>query len=273
MPSDLEQLRSTQLRERIDSERSYHDDYYRALQEPLAIPFDLANSTQRRPHNLTWAFYDAILEHFGRQLNGKRILEIGCGTGSVTLNLSRNGAYVDAFDVSEEAVAICMRRAAYNNEEKAKFLVSAMEDLDQPENYYDAVVGHMVLHHLDISAAMEKVYRYLKPGGLGVFAEWKEYAVVDRVRRTALLQWLFRPGGVTGYATEYERKLSRRDFQVIRRRFPNLTVECRYCLRGKVEYFSPRIAAKLERFDCRLLQLLPCLNPFTDGAVLCVTKE
>lgn len=272
MTDAFEHPQSTMFRERIDSERAYHEGYYRTKQVPLAVTFDLADSVKRRPHNLTWAFYDAIREHFRHDLGGKKILEIGCGTGTVALNLARNGAIVDACDVSEQAVSLSLQRAAYNNVPRVNFFVSAIEDVDLQDNYYDAVVGHMVLHHIDIPTAMEKVYRNLKPGGVGVFAEWKEYAVVDRVRSIALLRWLFRRGGVSGYATEYERKLSASDFANIRERFPGMTLDYRYCMRGKIEYFNPTLAAKVERVDYLTVKLLPFLNRFTDGVVLCVRK-
>lgn len=260
------------LRERIDSERRYHEEHYRNAALPLELSFDLATHVQRRPHNLSWAHYDAVLGHFGGNLVGKRILEIGCGAGDVALNLAKQGALVDAFDLSEEAIAICNRRAQHNGLENVNFFTASSEDLELRENFFDAVVGTMILHHIDIPAATQNVFRLLKAGGLGAFAEWKEYPIVDHIRRAAPLRAIFPPGGVDGYATEHERKLSPSDFQTIRDRFPDMTLDYRYCLCGKVQYFSPKWAAKLERFDYWLLKMLPLLRWFTDGVVIKFTK-
>ena len=261
------------LQRRIESERRYHDDHYRKHDYPLTVAFDLATAPERRPWNLTWTYYDTILSCLGGDLAGKRILAVGCGAGLVPLNLAYQGAHIEAFDVSEEAVKLCQRRAEHNGLQGLNVFVSSFEDLVLPENSYDAVVGEMILHHVDIPTAIEKVYHLLKPGGHGVFSEWKTYAVVDAIRALPLLRRLFPPGGVTGYATEYERKLSARDFQTIRRIFPDLALEVRYCLCGKVGYFSPALASRLEKFDRWLLSYLRWLRPFTDGVVLRFTKS
>jgi 2-polyprenyl-3-methyl-5-hydroxy-6-metoxy-1,4-benzoquinol methylase len=261
------------LQRRIESERLYHDEHYRNLAVPIAVETDLATSQERRPHNLTWTYYDTIRACFGGNVAGKKILAIGCGAGLVSLNLAYQGAEIDAFDLSREAVALCRSRAEYLGLTHVKFMVSSFEDLDRPENSYDAVVGEMVLHHIDIPTAAERIFRLLKPGGHGVFSEWKAYAVVDAIRSRLLFRRWFPPGGVDGYATEYERKLTDGDFQIIRTRFPDLTLEVRYCLCGKVGYFAPRLASRLEKLDYRLLRSLSWLRPFTDGVVLHFTKR
>lgn len=259
-------------RERIDSERRYHDEHYRRAHVPLELSFDLATAEKRRPHNLTWAHYDAILEHFGHDIVGKRVLDIGCGTGQIALNIARQGARVDACDVSKEAIGICRRRAEHHALSNAHFYAAPFEEVELPLNHYDAVVGAMVLHHIDIPAAAERILGLLRPGGLGLFAEWKEYPIVDRIRRAAPLRRWFPPGGVEAYATEHERKLSARDFDSIRDYFPDITLDYRYWLCGKVQYFSPRWAARLEPFDYSLLRALPPLRYFTDGVVIKFTK-
>lgn len=258
---------------RIASEKQYHELHYKRAQTPLAVTFDLATEVRRKPYNLTWAYFDTILEHFQGDIAGKRFLVVGCGEGVTALNLARKGALVDAFDVSEEAIANCTRRAAFNAVKGLNFFVSSCEELQVSGGCYDAVVGEMILHHIDIPAAVRQFHRFLKVGGVGVFAEWKVYPVLDRIRSLPLLRRLFRPGGVEGYATEYERKLSNDDFSVIRNVFPNLRLDNRYCMRGKIDYFSPTFGAKLQRLDYLLLRMLPVLKYFTDGVIISFTKQ
>lgn len=263
----------TTVAERIDSEREYHRSYYQRTEVPLEVTFDLATEVLRRPHNLTWAYYDTIRDHFQGELRNKRILVVGCGEGITALNLAKDGARVDAFDLSHEAIEICQRRAEFNRVEDVHFFVSSCEGLDLPAEQYDAVVGEMILHHIDIPTSIEHFHRLLKPGGLGAFMEWKMYPVMDTVRSIPLLKRWFPPGGVQQYATEFERKLSPEDFAIIRQRFPNVQLDYRYCLRGKIDYFSPWLGDRVERTDYRLLQAAPLLKQFTDGVIIRFTKE
>jgi 2-polyprenyl-3-methyl-5-hydroxy-6-metoxy-1,4-benzoquinol methylase len=258
---------------RIESERQYHDKHYRELNTPIALSFDLADSKVKKPHNLYWTYYETIRNCLGGQLRGKRFLVVGCGDGVVALNLAKEGAIVDAFDLSTEAVELCKKRAEFHGTLGARFFVSSCEELDLADESYDAIVGEMILHHIDIPSAMRQFHRLLRPGGVGAFAEWKQYPVVDRVRSIPLVRRLLPPGGVDGYCTEYERKLTNDDFRTIRNVFPDMELTVRYCLRGKVQYFFPKIAARLEPFDYRLLRTLPFLKPFTDGVVIQFSKS
>ena len=258
---------------RIESEKQYHESHYKKADIPLRVAFDLSTTSQRRPHNLTWAYYETILDHFHRDIAGKRILVVGCGEGLTALNLAKKGALVDAFDLSEEAIAICRRRAEFNNVEGVNFFVSPCEELQLEGNRYDAVVGEMILHHVDIPTAMRQFHRLLKEGGLGVFMEWKVYPVFDHIRSNSVFRRLFPPGGVQKYATEYERKLSKGDFGVIQEFFPNMRLDYRYCMCGKIEYFSPYLRARVEKLDFLLLRMLPFLKYFTDGVIVYFTKN
>lgn len=257
---------------RIAAEREYHEQFYARERGSATVNFDLADDPVRRPRNLTWAHYDVIRDHFGGQLHGRRLLVVGCGLGDVALNLARNGATVEAFDLSPAAIAICQQRAASHGMTGVRFFVSSCEELQAEPQSYDAVVGNMILHHIDIETAMEQFHRLLRPGGLGAFAEWKEYAVVDRIRRWPVFTRLFPSGGADGYATDDERKLNAADFALIRARFPNLRLEYRYCIRGKLDYFLPPRGSLVERIDYWLLQHLPFLQPFTDGVIISFSK-
>lgn len=258
---------------RIAAEREYHEQHYAQEPGPTAVNFDLAESVERKPRNLTWAHYETVLEHFDRDLRGRRILVVGCGLGDVALNLARNGAAVDAFDVSPKAIDICRARAAACHLPQVRFFVSSCEELEAEPGSYDAVVGNMILHHIDLPTAMAQFDHLLRPGGLGAFAEWKEYAVVDRIRRWPIFRRLFPSGGADGYATADERKLNDQDFAVIRARFPDMRLQYRYVIRGKLDYFMPPRGYWVEAVDYWLLQRLPWLRPFTDGVVVSFSKS
>jgi 2-polyprenyl-3-methyl-5-hydroxy-6-metoxy-1,4-benzoquinol methylase len=82
--------------------------------------------------------------------NGKRVLEIGCGIGTDTINFARAGAHVTAVDLSEESVALARRRAElFDLEDQIEFYVADAEHLADvvPAEPYDLVYSFGVIHH------------------------------------------------------------------------------------------------------------------------------
>jgi ubiquinone/menaquinone biosynthesis C-methylase UbiE len=102
--------------------------------------------------------------------NGQRFgraLEIGAGTGYFTLNLLRAG-------VVESAVATDISQGMLDElAESAARLGLAVEtacceaeSLPFPDDSFDLVFGHAVLHHLpNLGAAFAEIHRVLRPGG------------------------------------------------------------------------------------------------------------
>ncbi|MGI8761177.1 MAG: class I SAM-dependent methyltransferase [Jatrophihabitantaceae bacterium] len=99
-------------------------------------------------------------------------LELGCGTGFFTLNLKLAGVLDDAHvtDLSPGMVEVAQRNARGLGFE-VEGRVADAERLPYPDNSFELVIGHAVLHHIpDVELAMREVLRVLKPGGRFVFA-------------------------------------------------------------------------------------------------------
>ena len=115
--------------------------------------------------------YVASLKALG-DLKGKRILELGCGTGWLTVILCKLGAIVDGIDISGELVKIAGSRVRVNGiENQATFHVMSANRLEFPDETFDCVYGLSLLHHVDIKECMPEVRRVLKKGGKAVFTE------------------------------------------------------------------------------------------------------
>lgn len=99
---------------------------------------------------------------------GKRVLEIGCGTGNFTELFAGSGAAIVAVDISPELVAQARQRGL--PEDQVTFIIKRFEEceLDGP---FDAIIGSSVLHHLDVADSVAKIHHLLKPGGIMSFAE------------------------------------------------------------------------------------------------------
>lgn len=96
---------------------------------------------------------------------GISVLELGCGTGLFSAKFAETGALVTGIDISPELIEIARKKV-----KNAKFVCGRFEDAGFPEKF-DAVVGSSVLHHLNISAALDKSRQLLVPGGRLAFAE------------------------------------------------------------------------------------------------------
>jgi len=134
---------------------------------------------------------------------GKRVLEIGCGTGIFTRYFAATGADVTAVDISEELLKAAQERGLPQNVELIR---APFEELstDKP---FDAIVGSSVLHHLEIRPALMHIFRLLKTGGVLAFGEpnmlnpqvmaqknvpWIKERLGDSPDETAFFRWQMR---------------------------------------------------------------------------------
>lgn len=101
---------------------------------------------------------------FGRWQGGK-VLEVGCGIGTDTINFARAGARVTAVDLSEESLNIARQRAeVYGLADRITFVQANAEKLTEyvPVESYDLIYSFGVLHHTpDPPAAIRQILRYM----------------------------------------------------------------------------------------------------------------
>jgi SAM-dependent methyltransferase len=98
-------------------------------------------------------------------------LEIGSGTGYFSLNLLQLGAIerLVATDISPEMLAT-LTSTAERLGLAAETKVTDAETLPFPDQSFDLVFGHAVLHHLpDLDGALSEFHRVLRPGGVVAF--------------------------------------------------------------------------------------------------------
>lgn len=97
------------------------------------------------------------------------VLEFGCGTGSTAIAHAPYVKHIRAIDISSKMIEIAQRKADAGDTENVKFEQATLSDLDVPDEAFDAIMGHSILHLLeDKEAAVAKIYRLLKAGGIFV---------------------------------------------------------------------------------------------------------
>jgi ubiquinone/menaquinone biosynthesis C-methylase UbiE len=133
-------------------------------------------------HDWLTPFYDSLIRWtmpesiFKRRLteqtrirSGHRVLDLGCGTGTLTLLIKRNhpDATVVGIDGDPKILEIARKKA-----DQAKLEITLDEgisfDLPYPEASFDRVVSSLVFHHLNRAnklATLREVHRVLRGGG------------------------------------------------------------------------------------------------------------
>jgi 2-polyprenyl-3-methyl-5-hydroxy-6-metoxy-1,4-benzoquinol methylase len=161
-------------------------------------------------------------------LSGKHVLEVGCGEGDNAVLLTKLGAKVTAFDISEGAIDLAHRRFAANQCVPGTLFASSLETVELGR--YDLVWVESLLHHMlhDFEAVLAKLSRAVKPGGMIVMKE--------PVNLWSSLRNLRISVGPETEHTPDERPLESKDIVAIRRHFPHLHIQYFRCL-GRLNRF------------------------------------
>ena len=97
------------------------------------------------------------------------VLEFGCGTGSTAISHAPHVKHIQAIDFSSKMIEIAQGKAEADSVGNVTFERSSIDDFSAPDQTFDAVMGHSVLHLLDNKeAVIAKIHRMLKPGGVFV---------------------------------------------------------------------------------------------------------
>lgn len=100
-------------------------------------------------------------------LNGKRVLEVGCGRGDFAIWLAQKfpTAAITAVDFSDKAIEVANARSRVMRA-GVVFQVEDAENLRLPEQTFDQVISCECLEHVPQPAKMAReICRVLKPGG------------------------------------------------------------------------------------------------------------
>jgi ubiquinone/menaquinone biosynthesis C-methylase UbiE len=108
---------------------------------------------------------------------GDRVLDLGCGTGSLAVLLARKGAHVTAIDISPPMMSVAARRIqAAGLQDQVVLRELGAVDLDTafPDARFDAVVSTLVFSELSDAEreyALAESWRILRPGGQILIAD------------------------------------------------------------------------------------------------------
>lgn len=106
-------------------------------------------------------------------LNGKHILELGCGKADITRQIASSGQNrtMVAMEVDKNQYD---KNLEINDLSNVEFILAGAEKIPENDNTFDVVLLFKSLHHVPLDlmdSALKEVHRVLKPGGIAYISE------------------------------------------------------------------------------------------------------
>jgi SAM-dependent methyltransferase len=141
----------------------------------------------------------------GLDLRGRRVLEIGTGQGTESQRLMEAGARYVGLDFSPVAIRTLRAREQLFGVSAEGAVVAAAEAIPFPDESFDLVFSHGVIHHSPrIAGIVAEIHRVLAPGGRAIVMLYHRhsanYHISIRVLRRLGAALLLVPGGVRAVA-------------------------------------------------------------------------
>ena len=143
--------------------------------EALAASYD--GLTRDIPYEKYLRFFKTLLRRHG--VTATTVLDLACGTGSLSVLLAKHGYRVLGVDRSEEMLTVAAEKAMELEENQPFFVAQPMQRLKIPEPVDACVCALDSINYVtkpqDVQKAFRRVYESLRPGGLFVFASNPPY--------------------------------------------------------------------------------------------------
>ncbi|MFD1207038.1 class I SAM-dependent DNA methyltransferase [Sporosarcina contaminans] len=118
--------------------------------------------------DIPYDLYVELIDEAVHGLDGKKVLDVGCGTGLLSLMLTKAGAMVDGIDLSEEMLSVARKRASAHHQE-ITFKRQLMQEINEREIYDAAVIPIDALNYVtdpqEVFQTFKNIYHALKPNG------------------------------------------------------------------------------------------------------------
>ncbi len=146
---------------------------------------DYAGAIERcfpRYREMLWA----LLDYLPADLTVKEILELGSGTGNLSVLLAEKypAATIHFVDLSADSLAVCRNRLG--DDARFQYHTQDFRELRFEDGQFDLVASSIAVHHLtspEKQALFANILRWLNPQGIFAYADQHAGATEDLYRR------------------------------------------------------------------------------------------
>jgi SAM-dependent methyltransferase len=251
--------------ERAEAERSASETLQTSEQDLINSEKDLS----RYLNPPSWSAY-SLEFHYSRvgDVAGRRVLDLGSGSGMNALYLARRGARVLALDISPELLGLAIQRIHMHRVDGVSFALGSAHCLLVADQSVDLVFGNAILHHLDLDVAPQEIFRVLRPGGRALFKEPVQNSpTYQAIRR--LIPYRARD------VSPYERPLNDRELRAIAAPYRRSTIRAFALPHIRLVHTlfgGCHAVPRLYRLDAELLRAAPRLERFAAVRVIELVK-
>lgn len=143
-------------------------------------------------------------------VQGKTVLDLGCGSGENLIPLRKRGANVIGVDISPELIELARQRLSNYGLDATLEVRSAYETALRDQSI-DVVFCVALLHHLDLPLVCAEIRRILRPGGL--------FLLQEPIRFSRTIDYLRRLFPARRNVSDYEHPMTREELSVVSRGF------------------------------------------------------
>ncbi|MBE0650311.1 MAG: class I SAM-dependent methyltransferase [Bacteroidales bacterium] len=117
--------------------------------------------------------YDRLISHIQK---GQKVLDIGCGTGALTIKAARRDAKVTGIDINPQMLDIAKKHAeAFHLSDRIRFIEAGVAEMESMEaKSFDVVMSGLCFSELsedEQAYALKQIKRILKDGGMLLLAD------------------------------------------------------------------------------------------------------
>lgn len=207
--------------------------------------------------------------HLLGEVQGRSVVDFGCGSGENSLLLAQRKAKVYAMDISESLIRVAQQRLELNGiTSGVEFFVASGYDIALADESVDVVFGMAILHHLELPPVAREVRRVLRKGGRAIFEEpIRNSSVISYVRDLIPYQ--------APDVSPFERPLTNKELKDFANGFSHYrsrAFRLPYVALAQILPFARNMVHPLYRFDGTVLKKFPFLNHYATMRVFELTK-